>query len=178
MRILKENKTPDNKKYIVYTPILKIEVDTFNEAESFYNMCKEPRFLYQPDKVYFLGTLVSTGKRIGHDRLYHRSVAKCEGLFISKNKNQIKVFLEKVDWHHPGSHSESSKVRLYGKGSYGSLHQSNQDWEEFDRSIVFEYFKSNIYSEKLLLKGYGAIDVSIPENIEYYYHKTPYKFKY
>ena len=180
MKILKENKTANNKKYILYTSRITVEFDTFTEAETAYKNCTERKFLYQPEKTYFLGTLVSTGKVLGLDNLYHRRTVKCKGLFISKNKNQIKTFLEKVDWHPPVTPTDSSKVRLYKNGTTETLYQSNlkNSWEGFNRDIFQEYLTCNIYFDKLLEKGYGAIDVGIPENVQYYYHKIPYQFMF
>ena len=151
-----------NNKYILYTRNTKTVFDSIQEAkEAFEKRQGEPRFLYQPDKTYFVGTMSSTGSVVGHDHMYHKSVAKCTGLFIAKNKNQIKVFLEKACWYHGGA-SWSTKARLYGKGPYGSLYQSNieDEWELFEYEIQDYYLSpSNINSFSKLKDSYGAIDI-------------------
>ena len=161
-----------NNKYILYTANTKTVFDSFEEAKEAYKNCsEEPRFLYQPDKIYFLGTLSSTGYEIGHDHMYHKSVAKCEALFEAKNKNQIKVFLENACWHHQGSSSRSTKARLYGKGPYGCLYQSNvdEDWPSFEYVLQREYLSpSNIKAFFEIEDSYGAIDIKTFEKYNPY----------
>ena len=158
-------------KYILYTRNNKTEYDTFEEAKKAYEKCPELyKFLYQPDKVYFLGTISSTGKKVGHDHKLHRTVAKCYGLFMAENKNQIKRYLEKAAWYRQGAdtyYSEPSKARLYGNGPYGSLYQNNDNqwtgWEHFEHDLQFWYLQeSNISYPHRLDDTYGAIDVSKP----------------
>lgn len=154
-------------KYILYTPNTRTEYETFEEALVAYNNCSElHKFLYQPDKTYFLGTLSSTGYKIGYDHKYHKHVAKCYGLFMADNPNQIKNFLTKVGWHHQGSSRNSNKARLYGNGPYGSLYQSNSDderygWDYFNSTIQGDYLVgSNIRNFNKLRDDFGAIDVT------------------
>ena len=160
-----DDATPD--KYILYTPKARAEYDTFEEALKAYNNCSEShKFLYQPDKTYFLGTLSSTGYKVGHDHKYHKDIAKCYGLFIADNPNQISRFLTKVDWHHQGSSRNSSKARLYGNGPYGSLYSSNSNdgqygWDYFDSAIQRNYLAGdNICYFHKLSDDFGAIDVT------------------
>ena len=155
-----------NDKYILYTPDTKTEYDSFEEAKQSYNDCKENlKFLYQPDKVYFLGTISSSGLYIGHDHMYHKTTGKCYGLFIADNKNQIKAFLNKALWKHQGASAHITNARLYGNGPYGSLYQSNSDdirtgWDAFDNSIQQDYLSNgNITFPSWLQEGFGAIDV-------------------
>ena len=155
-----------NKKFILYTANTKTVFDSFEEAREAYKSCSEnPRFLYQPDKIYFLGTLSSTGYEVGHDHMYHKSVAKCEALFEAKNKNQIKVFLKNnARWHHQGSATRSTKARLYGNGPYGYLYQSNieDDWLSFEFVLQHYYLSpTNIQAFFEIEDSYGAIDIKI-----------------
>lgn len=149
-------------KYILYfdssNGIENLEFVHFDEAEEAYENCNSQiKFLYQPDKTYFVGTLSSTGYKVGHDHLYHKDTAKCTGLFIAKNKNQIAKFLEKVNWHHQGA-SESSKARLYGNKGYGFLYKDDND--EFEYHLAQYYLSSfNIQFPSMIESGFGAIDI-------------------
>ena len=160
-------------KYILYFEskgkIEKIKYDSFNEAKESYEKCDSLiRFLYQPNKTYFIGTLSSTGYKVGHDHLYHKDTAKCTGLFIAKNKNQIMKFLDKANWHHQGA-SNSSKARLYGNKGYGFLLKNDNN--EFEYRIINYYLTSfNIGFPSMLESGFGAIDLE-----KYYSRNNPYR---
>ena len=156
-----------NDKYILLTHNAEQLFDDFDSAKKAYDECSDVyKFLYQPDKTYFVGTLTSTGSVIGHDHRNHRDVVKCVGLFMAKNKNQISKFLEKAGWYHQGSSGSSSKARLYGNGPYGSLYQSNTDLEQFKQYVQVYYLTSyNIAYPNKLESGFGAVDIqSYPAN--------------
>ena len=160
--------------YILYTADSKEVFNTFDEAVAAYKSIPHgrPKFLYQPDKTYFLGTLSSTGYRIGHDHAYHKDTAKCYGLFIARNVNQISTFLSRVAWKHKGSSTKSSSARLYGNGPYGSLYKvdrnvSTKDWDRFEYALQRDYlWESNIQYTYLLDSGFGAIDVTNTERMQ------------
>lgn len=158
-------------KYILYTRTSKTEYNSFEEAQEAYNSCGEyEKFLYQPDKTYFLGTVSATGYIIGHDHNYHKDTAKCCGLFMADNKSQVETFLKRSGWRHQGASSNRSAARLYGNGPYGSLYQSDKDWNDFDRTIQREYLTTgNINYYHQLDQGRGAIDVAT------YHGSNPYK---
>ena len=139
----------------------KREYPSFEEAKKAYDECGYiEKFLYQPDKTYFVGTLSSTGSIIGHDHMYHRDTAKCTGLFLADNKNQIAKFLEKANWHHGGSSSRSSKARLYGNKGYGCLYNSKDDFNAFEYTVLHDYLNQyNINYSFKLDDSFGAIDV-------------------
>ena len=149
-------------KYILYFEskgkIEKIKYDSFNEAKESYEKCGSLiRFLYQPNKTYFIGTLSSTGYKVGHDHLYHKDTAKCTGLFIAENKNQIMKFLDKINWHHQGA-GKSSKARLYGNKGYGFLVKNDND--NFEDYLIDDYLNSfNINYPSMVESGFGAINI-------------------
>ena len=188
MRILNYKESANNKKYILYIKSLdssmRVEFDTSEEAIKAYNTCSEKdKFLYQPNKTYFLGTLKSTGKIVGPDHGYHRTIASCTGLFIAKNKNQIKTFLENIKgytWYNQSSEARATKARLYGNGPYGFLYSSKIEdkkygWNLFDKSIIRKYFSyNNIINDECLKYAYGAIDILNSDKISY--RDNPYSF--
>ena len=137
------------------------EYPTFEEAKKAYDECGYVvKFLYEPDKTYFVATLSSTGSIIGHDHMYHRNTAKCTGLFVAENKNQIAKFLEKANWHHGGSSSRSTKARLYGNRGYGRLFNSKDNFEDFECMLLHDYLDNcNINYFSKLNESLGAIDV-------------------
>lgn len=160
-------------KYILYmvsesSDVKQSEYDCFEDAKIAYENCgSHLRFLYQPNKTYFIGTLSSTGYKIGHDHQYHKDTAKCTGLFIAENKNQIKKFLDKANWHH-GNAFKSSKARLYGNRGYGSLYRNDEDGFEYE--LIQNYLSSfNINYSFMLDSGFGAVD------IETYKERNPYR---
>lgn len=144
--------------YFVNNGVAKLDFVHFDEAKEAYKNCNSQiKFLYQPDKTYFIATLSSTGYKVGFDHLYHKDTAKCTGLFIAENKNQIAKFLNKVNWHHQGA-SESSKARLYGNKGYGFLYKDDSD--EFEYHLTQYYLSSfNIQFSSMIESGFGAIDI-------------------
>lgn len=148
-------------KYILYTLTSKTEYTSQEEAEAAYNASPEYlKFLYQPDKIYFVGTISATGYIIGHDHGYHKDTAKCCGLFIADNKSQINTFLKNAHWKHQGASKGTSNARLYGNGPYGSLYRSDKDWKNFEWELLHSYLTpGNINYFHLLVPGHGAIDV-------------------
>ena len=146
-------------KYILFTQDGETEFDDFESAKQAYKEHSgNDKFLYQPDKTYFLGTVVSTSYVTGHDHRRHKNTAKITGLFIAKNKNQINKFLEKSGWKTPRG-DDGTVARLYGNGPYGSLCQSNTDWERFKLNLNSYFYKIDRYASALDA-DFGAIDVS------------------
>lgn len=150
--------------YILYTSTTKTEIDTFEDAKVAYNDSRELRFLYQPDKTYYLCTISASGSVVGDDHAYYRDTAKCYGLFISRSANQIEIFLNSIGWRHQGASKNLTKARMYVDNNRSNLLKvssaNSPDFEKFEYFLQHYYLKpSNINSYYLLENGYGAIDV-------------------
>lgn len=129
--------------------------DNYEDAVNAYKQLKSyKKFLYQPDKRYFLLTLASTGFNYGK-----RCTVKTTGLFIAKNINQIRKFLDDVDWRVYGGYDKDySKFRIY-TGGYGMNPVCSEDWEKFDDQISRHLTDLDSYN---LEKWFGALDISDP----------------
>lgn len=152
--------TPNNNKYILYFNKDTQEFNNYDDAVRAYNNCNGcAKFLYQPDKRYFLITLSSTGFNYGK-----RNTVKAYGLFIAKNINQIRKFLANdVKWQVFGGYrSEYSKFRIY-TGGYGSAPVcSDTDWEKFNFMVKREL--TSFGKSYDLKKDFGALDVNSASN--------------
>lgn len=155
-----ENSMISGNEYILYYhdgPDVSTEAfDNYEDAVSAYKQLKGSvrKFLYQPDKRYFLLTLASTGFNYGK-----RCTVKATGLFIAKNINQIRKFLDEVDWRVFGGYrSDYSKFRIY-KGGYGMKPVCSTDWDEFDDEIRRHLYDLKPYNFD---KWFGALDISDP----------------
>ncbi len=160
--MIEENDTALSKdKYILYArnngPVTTEQFDDYDEAVRAYKSCRGAKFLYQPDKRYFLLTLSSTGFEYGR-----RKTVKAHGLFIAKNINQIRKFLTNdVDWRVSGGYSSDySKFRIYTGGYGDDPICSDTDFERFNYYVCRELYSLFSYSD--LEKDFGALDVNSP----------------
>ena len=159
-----ENNTPSKDKYILYhRGSVPEEFDDYQEAVKAYDSCRnETRFLYQPDKRYFIVTLSASGYE-SYRHTPRRTTAKATGVFIAKNINQIKKFLANyANWRFDNS-PDATKYRIY-IGGYGMNPVcSDTEWERFNMECRrgFDYWYS--YDT-----DFGAVDVnSANEHIKY-----------
>jgi hypothetical protein len=136
--------------------------ENYEDAVNAYKSCRDAyKFLYQPDKTYYLVTLSSSGFYVGHDHGYHKETLKCSALFIAKNMNQLRKFLESMkNW----SRREYSKYRIY-TGHYGcSPVCSKTDWRKFESELQSRYLRDKVSYR--LERGFGALDISTADYYE------------
>ena len=165
-----------NDKYILFTQNGEQVFDDWESAEKAYKECPaKEKFLYAPDKDYFLCTLSSVGWRIGHDHGYHRDIAKCRALFRAKNKNQIANFLKRAEWKQGRSQAETTIARI-DNGPRGGVYNSRADWEQFKNALHRNYlWDHNISYTAALADSYGAVDVDTFQ-LSNGFSNCPYRF--
>lgn len=159
--------------YSVYEPTVIHDFESKEVALGYYNSISSgAKFFFDPEKNYLVGTLSVSTKVIRSDHKYHTETLKGTGLFIADSVNSVNVFMTKQNWKAPRGEN-SSFVRLYGNGPYGSLYQSKDVIEDRAKRYLFDKMVQRVLLETVdtnaLAAGQGAIDIKT------YQGRNPFK---